>query len=281
MRRIYRIFCLLTICSAGCSSAVSQALATESIPAKCLTAMSRKPETTRSRVFSAGVLNARATALVRPAYPRVASAVNVNGSVEISVLIDEMGCVALARAVSGHPFLIPASLKAAKASSFEPVLLEGQPARVSGVIVYRYQPDRMNWLELGFRADSYDALLAYLPGHFDRENVLLTESKDRTFYEKQRVLEEVLESIQINLVSNPKSALLFGIGREIKLLMDTPWRVTEQNGELRQLQVLLELRTDVSPGLKVSLRELVNESEPQEVWRRLRSLQDRLFALGN
>jgi outer membrane biosynthesis protein TonB len=92
-----------------------------------------------SRLFSFGVLNARALKLVQPDYPKVARAVLVRGDVEISVVINENGCVIKADARRGHPLLTPASLRAARASVFEPVVIGRKRVKVLGTIVYKYR----------------------------------------------------------------------------------------------------------------------------------------------
>jgi TonB family protein len=95
---------------------------------------SRRPPKT----ISGGVLNGKATNLVRPIYPPVARAVRASGAVSVQVLVDESGNVVSASAVSGHPLLRPAAVSAARASRFQPTMLSGQPVKVSGVIVYNF-----------------------------------------------------------------------------------------------------------------------------------------------
>lgn len=87
---------------------------------------------------SGGVLNGKATNLVKPAYPAAAKAVKAQGAVNVQVVIDEQGSVVSATAVSGHPLLREASVTAARASKFSPTTLEGKPVKVTGVIVYNF-----------------------------------------------------------------------------------------------------------------------------------------------
>ena len=91
-----------------------------------------------SNITSGGVLNGKATLLVQPTYPPVASAVRASGEVVVQVLIDENGTVISAQAVSGHPLLKAASEAAARASKFSPTTLSGQPVKVRGSIVYNF-----------------------------------------------------------------------------------------------------------------------------------------------
>lgn len=90
------------------------------------------------KTVSGGVVNGKATNLVKPAYPAAARAVRASGQVSVQVLIDENGNVISASAVSGHPLLRSSAVQAARASTFNPTLLSGQAVKVSGVIIYNF-----------------------------------------------------------------------------------------------------------------------------------------------
>ncbi|HLM57155.1 MAG TPA: VWA domain-containing protein [Pyrinomonadaceae bacterium] len=85
---------------------------------------------------SGGVLNAKAMNLPTPFYPQAARNAGAEGTVVIEVVIDELGKVAEARALSGHPLLRPSALIAAKQAKFTPTRLSGEPVRVKGTINY-------------------------------------------------------------------------------------------------------------------------------------------------
>ena len=87
---------------------------------------------------SGGVLNGRAINLVKPNYPPAAKAMGVKDTVQVQVLIDEKGSVVSATAVSGNPLLRAAAVQAARQTKFTPTLLTGQPVKVTGVIVYKF-----------------------------------------------------------------------------------------------------------------------------------------------
>jgi protein TonB len=72
----------------------------------------------------------RQTFLVQPEYPPLARDAHVWGTVVVDAVIDEHGNVAGARALSGHPLLIPAALKAVLQWKYEPTLLNGTPVAV-------------------------------------------------------------------------------------------------------------------------------------------------------
>jgi Ca-activated chloride channel family protein len=86
--------------------------------------------------LSVGVLNGKALRLPVPVYPPAARSSGAQGRVVVEVLIDERGKVAEARAVSGHAFLLPAAVQAARQARFTPALLSGQPVKVKGTINY-------------------------------------------------------------------------------------------------------------------------------------------------
>ncbi len=67
---------------------------------------------------------------VQPEYPALARQTHVSGTVVVNAVIDEHGNVVGARAVSGHPLLIPEALKAVLQWKYEPTLLNGTPVAV-------------------------------------------------------------------------------------------------------------------------------------------------------
>jgi TonB family protein len=101
------------------------------------------------KVINGGVVNSKATQLVKPAYPAAAKAVNASGAVNVQITIDENGDVSEAAAMSGHPLLRSAAVDAARASKFAPTLLSGQPVKVTGVVVYNFVAG-MNLEQIGF-----------------------------------------------------------------------------------------------------------------------------------
>jgi periplasmic protein TonB len=67
---------------------------------------------------------------VQPEYPELARQAHVWGAVVVNAVIDEHGNVVRAHALSGHPLLIPAALKAVLEWKYEPTLLNGTPVAV-------------------------------------------------------------------------------------------------------------------------------------------------------
>jgi len=88
---------------------------------------------------SQGVLTSKALFLATPNYPPLARPIRLQGVITVQVLIDETGKVVSAKALSGHPILVPEAQKAAMQSRFSPTFLSEQPVKVSGVITYNFK----------------------------------------------------------------------------------------------------------------------------------------------
>jgi protein TonB len=76
---------------------------------------------------------------VQPEYPVLARHAHVSGTVVVNAVIDEQGNVVGARAVSGHPVLIPAALNAVLQWKYEPTLLNGKPVAVEMEVTVYFQ----------------------------------------------------------------------------------------------------------------------------------------------
>lgn len=87
-----------------------------------------------------GVLNGRAKSLPVPSYPETARRMRVAGTVVVEVTVDESGRVSEARAASGPGLLRQAAVDAARQARFQPPVVAGQPARLTGVINYTFMP---------------------------------------------------------------------------------------------------------------------------------------------
>ena len=67
---------------------------------------------------------------VPPVYPPLAQTARIEGEVLVTLLIARDGTVKRAEALHGHPYLIPAALKAVAQWIYEPVLVKGSPVEV-------------------------------------------------------------------------------------------------------------------------------------------------------
>jgi protein TonB len=90
-----------------------------------------QPQPTKQIVRAGSLLKApRQTLSVNPDYPPLAKQTHIQGTVVVDAIIDEKGNVVQARAVSGHPLLIDAALKAVLQWKYEPTSLNGRPVSV-------------------------------------------------------------------------------------------------------------------------------------------------------
>jgi TonB family protein len=85
---------------------------------------------------SAGILNGRAINKPLPVYPPEAR--EATGTVTVRVVFDESGKVIWAKAISGQQLLRAAAEDAARRTTFGPVMLSGQPVKVSGILLYKF-----------------------------------------------------------------------------------------------------------------------------------------------
>jgi periplasmic protein TonB len=90
------------------------------------------PQAAKKRIVRVGsnLKAPRQTYLIQPEYPPLAMQARIWGVVVVDAVIDEHGNVVGARAVSGHPLLVPAALKAVLQWKYEPTLLNGTPVAV-------------------------------------------------------------------------------------------------------------------------------------------------------
>jgi protein TonB len=90
----------------------------------------QQPATKRILRVGSDLKAPRQTYTVQPEYPTLARESHIRGTVVVSAVIDEHGNVVQARAVSGHPVLIPAALQAVLQWKYEPTTLNGTPVSV-------------------------------------------------------------------------------------------------------------------------------------------------------
>jgi protein TonB len=98
------------------------------------------PQAAKKRIVRVGsnLKAPRQTYLTQPEYPALAMQARVSGVVVVDAVIDERGNVVGARAVSGHPLLVPAALKAVLQWKYEPTLLNGTPVAVEMEVTVRF-----------------------------------------------------------------------------------------------------------------------------------------------
>lgn len=92
------------------------------------------------RIVAAGILNQRAISETTPKYPDDARKKHIAGEVKVRVIVGLDGRVAEAEAISGPQELWEAARTASLAAKFNPMILEGKPTKVSGVLIYTFKP---------------------------------------------------------------------------------------------------------------------------------------------
>lgn len=116
------------------SNSQSGAMKNEQEECECLNAEFPKTR----RLVSVGVLNAKAIVFPKPEYPTNAKAARISGEVKYEVVINDVGRVAYARPVNGHPLLQQAADKVICHARFEPKTIGGQAFHVRAIIVYNF-----------------------------------------------------------------------------------------------------------------------------------------------
>jgi protein TonB len=76
---------------------------------------------------------------VQPDYPILAKQTHISATVVVTAVLDEHGNVVGARALSGHPLLIPAALRAVLQWKYEPTLLNGTPVAVEMEVTVHFK----------------------------------------------------------------------------------------------------------------------------------------------
>lgn len=93
-------------------------------------------------------LNNKPISLPKPAYPKAARAVHASGVVGVQILINEDGDVIEAKAVSGHPLLWAASVKAALQAKLKPFIIGKNQVKGYGFIRYKFIDDDLQTSEI-------------------------------------------------------------------------------------------------------------------------------------
>lgn len=92
-----------------------------------------------SSPVNVGALNNLAVRLATPVYPPFAQKMNIHGQVTVQIMLDAEGNVLSAKAADGPPMLRMPSEEAARKSKFKPALVENQPVKATGFIIYNFK----------------------------------------------------------------------------------------------------------------------------------------------
>ena len=99
----------------------------------------RTPDERRHGPLISGVLNMKILNDVLPTYPQKAKDKNIQGRVEVQLLINEDGEVIFANPLSGPEDLWAESLKAAVGARFKPTTLSGEPVKITGRVIFDFR----------------------------------------------------------------------------------------------------------------------------------------------
>ena len=91
-----------------------------------------------SKPVEVGSLIDRVTQRVTPAYPPTARAARTTGVVTVYLVVNERGAVESVQRTSGPELLRRAAEDAARRWKFRPMIVEGQPVRVSGYVSFNF-----------------------------------------------------------------------------------------------------------------------------------------------
>ncbi|MEO6805726.1 MAG: energy transducer TonB [Edaphobacter sp.] len=102
-------------------------------------AVSVRPVSVGSVRVSEGVTEGMLLAPIRPAYPAIAKAAGVQGTVVVEAIISRQGTIENLHAVSGPMMLQGAALEAIREARYRPYLLNGEPTAVQTTITVNFR----------------------------------------------------------------------------------------------------------------------------------------------
>lgn len=183
--------------------------------------ISAQKEREGSAAVSVSNMNERATMLVKPTVPDDLVISGADGTtLSVNVTVDGDGHVVSAKcSASCHPQLKAVAETAAKASKFEPLVVDGRPVRYQGSVKYPVAMGRVDWYAVGlglrsaqlFEATPVAPAAAFLTSAFDAERIRLRELDTDTAYPARIVaIDEVIGSLRNRLAG--KDAWLFNLG---------------------------------------------------------------------
>ena len=224
-------------------------------------------------VVSGGVVNGKASNLVKPTYPPAAKAVRASGAVNVQVLIDESGNVVSASAVTGHPLLRAAAVAAARASKFPPTKLQGHQVKVTGVIIYNFVLPTFHWKDAGFALGDAEVEIAettqlnslardlesFFPeeGQRIRKIVDAFEENEENARKQTAAINDVINSLRQHVAASPEDAWNFELGLTLGKLKANPNDDLVLQNNLTKLKALFEtIPQDANEIIVGALKEL-------------------------
>ena len=105
----------------------------------------RTPDQRRQGPLISGVLNMKIVNDPLPTYPQKAKDMNIQGRVEIQLLINEGGEVIFANPLSGPEELWAECVKAAVTARFKPTTLSGAPVKITGRVIFDFKNGKVEF----------------------------------------------------------------------------------------------------------------------------------------
>lgn len=120
--------------------------------AETISAQTAQP-TPKPLIARLGVLNGKATTLVKPTYPAAAAKSGAAGAVSVDVTVDEKGNVIEAKSDHGNVLLRDAAITAARLAKFEPYTFQGKAVKVIGTLVFNFVAPKDDYFDMSGLAD--------------------------------------------------------------------------------------------------------------------------------
>lgn len=95
------------------------------------------PAAAQEEITTANAMG-RVVKKVAPSFPVAARQLNVTGSQDVQILVDEEGNVADAKVLKGNSLFTQASLAAIKEWKFTPLLKDGQAVKFTTIVTINY-----------------------------------------------------------------------------------------------------------------------------------------------
>ncbi len=94
-------------------------------------------ESLNKNYVEGGVLNGK-SCFVEPIYPEEAIKKSVSGTIQVEVLVNGLGVVRSAKAISGPELLRKSAVEAAYKTKISPTMLRGEAVNVKGLLIYEF-----------------------------------------------------------------------------------------------------------------------------------------------
>lgn len=212
----------------------------------CISAQIAAPPAPR---ISVPDINARAIALVKPAFPETATAVGADGAaLGLKVVVDESGNVISAIcSVDCHPLLKEAAEIAAATSKFRPLIdRDGRAVQYDGILIYTFVVERVDWYRFGTALEStrqFDnislgpvAQILSAPFATEKEKLLSLDAKGVELETRWKAIGEVETSLRGKLKGG--DLWRFEIGMALRLV--TFWTLAGELTNRADLQTAID-----------------------------------------